>query len=207
MLAFPLALQGILTIIYKNIYVPYICHLQTYNMILESKIDLSNKKAVQEANTIEYFDEWVQDIHASLSDIDISGNKKIIVTGKYTKNFDSLYKRKILKNFAVEYLQGISRYIDSKSDKNKKGFNYNNTIIKKWKTKKKLLKYNNKNIAIIFMVLFMVIFVFKIWVETNINAGYNKILSIREYPGNAQKYLNDAKFHFIVGNFSLLLLE
>ena len=172
--------------------------LNDISSCLDSEIDVTDIYKKIDLETDFLWENNTSDIKGNLDNIDLWLNKNSSIVKNNTKNFDSIFKDKRLKD--IELIK--------KNNLRSKIFLYLKWKISfSWKPisifKKKFLFSKNffNKILIVFSLLASFLFIDKYLVEYKINSGYDKILSIKDNSWDidfVKSSINNAKFDFIV---------
>lgn len=167
---------------------------------VDENLDISNIYTKVEINVNSLKDNSVNDLKSGLKDINHIWKKSPEVNELNTKNFDSAVKDKRLKDINISWRPGIIKTFLL-------GLKWKVTLswvpISIFKERKFFTKNFFRNIWIIFLVIWTLLYLDKFVVENRINSWYQKILSIKDNTWDidyVKKNINDAKLDFILSD-------
>jgi len=160
-------------------------------------LDVTHLYSELEISTCKTDKNSTKDIKNNLEDISYIWNTDTIVNETKTKNFDSVIRDKRLKDIDAS---GRPSFIRTFIWWLKWKVTLSGIPVSVFKEKKFFTKNFFKNIFIIFIIIWIFLTIDKFVVQNRINAGYEKILSIKDNSGDIEfikKTVNNAKLDFI----------
>ncbi len=167
---------------------------------MDEDLDITHIYNELEINTNKTAKNSTNDIKNDLENINHIWNTDTIVNENKTKNFDSVIRDKRLKKIDVSWRPSIIKtflwWLKWK-------VTLSGIPISIFKEKKFFTKNFFRNIFIIFLLIWFFLVIDKFIIQNRINAGYEKILSIRDNSWDIEyvkKTVNNAKLDFVLSD-------